>query len=290
MNCETRGLVEAGIFNCVHVESVWTNVWIINSLEFQFDLIPGNSSAKNQSNEKWVIVLFHTSLTAAVKSKGEMCDESHCFAIRKSHCSREESWNCDMCNIDNHLGTNYSPHFLRFSFFLSCDRVIISQLVSLITIKFCFKNHNFPIEGRRMIHPRFLSPHWLVICSQWQNHLAKPIGNSRTETNLCLTAGVVNKKGRKMSPYALPLETEGKFQIEVNFIIQSNKYQKRIKHLERVESSGKMRRAIIKRRCRLNVIFLLCVQIKKNCRKVYRSGKIHHVLINCQIVRWNQGW
>lgn len=70
-----------------------------------------------------------------------------------------------------------------------------------------------------------------------EKHLAKPIGTTSTTTiNACLTGAVIKvEEGRQeMSPYVcaerVRCEAEGGFQIEVNFIIQSNKYQKRIKH------------------------------------------------------------
>lgn len=42
----------------------------------------------------------------------------------------------------------------------------------------------------------------------------------------------MGREGEKNVARCSALETEGRFQIEVNFIIQSNKYQKWIKHLE----------------------------------------------------------
>ena len=59
-------------------------------------------------------------------------------------------------------------------------------------------------------------------------HLAKPIGTINI-TNSCFSAGDrrrARKKCRHMCGLSLKEETEGGFQIEVNFIIQSNKYQK----------------------------------------------------------------
>lgn len=157
-----------------------------------------------------------------------------------------------MCNIDNHLATHYSPHFQRYSFVLM-HQVIISQLANFITIKFIsqiiFLSLNWMI---RPTNPNsFTEVQILYLLTMTKKHLAKPIG---TVTNLYLTAGG-DEKGEKMSPYVQSSRRRADFKLKSISYYNNQINIKNESSIWKVKSSGKMIHEIIKRRCRLNLIF-----------------------------------